>query len=248
MIDKDRDTSPHALELLRRHMANEAAGAGGRLLPERQLAEHLGIGRRALRRALEVLETEGAISRRQGVGTFIGPGPRVRTLRGIAANTDFLEIMEVRLRLEPQLAQLAALRARSEDIAQLREFTERIRECDDADARELWDGAFHRAVAKSAGNALFLTIFDLVNRVRQDPAWQRIRARARAGSDGLEAIHAHHDAIVEAIAARDPAGAAEAMRRHLLLLQERLIRQTSVDLGLIGTDDAAAQDQFADQT
>jgi DNA-binding FadR family transcriptional regulator len=36
-------------------------------------------------------------------------------------------------------------------------------------------------------------------------------------------------AIVDAIAARDPAKAGEAMRKHLLTLQESLIRITSLD-------------------
>ena len=39
--------------------------------PERVLAEELGVGRRSLRRALDVLEQEGRISRHQGRGTFV---------------------------------------------------------------------------------------------------------------------------------------------------------------------------------
>ena len=39
------------------------------------LAAQIGIGRRALRRALEVLEAEGRIWRHQGKGTFLGPRP-----------------------------------------------------------------------------------------------------------------------------------------------------------------------------
>jgi DNA-binding GntR family transcriptional regulator len=35
--------------------------------------------------------------------------------------------------------------------------------------------------------------------------------------------------IIDAIAARDPMKAAEAMRQHLLMLQESLIRVTSLD-------------------
>ncbi len=46
----------------------------GRMPPERVLAEELGVGRRSLRRALDVLEQEGRISRHQGRGTFVNNG------------------------------------------------------------------------------------------------------------------------------------------------------------------------------
>ena len=95
--------------------------------------------------------------------------------------------------------------------------------------RELWDGALHRQIAQSASNQFFLTIFDVINRVRQDEAWRLIREKARSANDTLSVSHAQHATLIDAIAAHDPAKAGEAMRQHLLMLQERLIRQTSMD-------------------
>jgi GntR family transcriptional repressor for pyruvate dehydrogenase complex len=152
-------------------------------------------------------------------------------LGDLVAGTDFMEIMEVRLRIEPQLAQLAAMRAKPADIARMRDLAKKIIEGDDADARELWDGALHRQIAQSAGNRLFLSIFDVVNRVRQDEAWQAIRERARVSANTVSVSLAQHIAIIDAIEARDPARAGEAMRQHLLMLQERLIRATSLEAG-----------------
>ena len=140
-----------------------------------------------------------------------------------------MEIMEVRLRIEPQLAQLAALRAKGSDIDRMRELAQKILGSEDADAKELWDGALHRQIAQAAGNQLFLSIFDVINRVRQDDAWQSIRERARSNTNTMSLSNAQHAAIIDAIASRDPARAGEAMRQHLLMLQERLIRQTSMD-------------------
>jgi GntR family transcriptional regulator, transcriptional repressor for pyruvate dehydrogenase complex len=225
------DNANYALEKLRALLGDGDFGADGKLPTERALSERLGIGRRAVRQALEVLEAEGAVWRRQGSGTFVGQRPEALAgdVGAIVAGTDFMEIMEVRLRIEPQLAQLAAMRAKPSELVRMRELARKITESDDADARELWDGALHRQIAQSARNALFLTIFDVINHVRQNEAWQNIRERARTGG-GIGIAYAQHADIIDAIAARDPARAGETMRQHLLMLQERLIRATSLDV------------------
>jgi GntR family transcriptional regulator len=49
----------------------QQAGSGSRLPPERELAEHLGVARETLRRALDELQSRGLLERRQGAGTFV---------------------------------------------------------------------------------------------------------------------------------------------------------------------------------
>ena len=225
------DNSNYALDKLRELIGKGELGADGRLPTERALAESLAVGRRAVRRALEVLEAEGLLWRRQGAGTFVGERPDVwsNQVEALVAGTDIMEIMEVRLRLEPQLAQLAAMRAKPDEIARMRNLAEKTGQSTDADSKELWDGALHRQIAQSAGNQLFLSIFDVINRIRQDDAWQSIRERARNTGKDPKASYFQHIAIVDAIAARDPGKAGEAMRLHLLMHQERLIRATSLE-------------------
>ncbi|MES5098472.1 FadR/GntR family transcriptional regulator [Agrobacterium sp. BA1120] len=235
MTDNSKILGPenanYALERLRELIAVSAFGRDGKLPTERTLSERLGVGRREIRRALEVLEAEGLIWRKQGAGTFLGQKPDSwgDHAASLVDGTNFMEIMEVRLRLEPQLAQLAAMRAKPSDIARMRETCSKIYERTDADWRELWDGSLHRLIAQSAGNQLFLSLFDVVNRVRQDPSWQAVRERARRIDRTLKESRDQHDEIIDAIAERDPSKAGEAMRNHLLTLQERLIRQTSMD-------------------
>src|SRR5262245_52937706 len=59
------------LSKLRQMIASGSFDDEGRMPPERTLAAELGVGRRSLRRALDVLEQEGRISRHQGRGTFV---------------------------------------------------------------------------------------------------------------------------------------------------------------------------------
>lgn len=221
----------YALEQVRALIISSDIARNDKLPTERDLASTLGVSRRAIRQALEVLEAEGSIWRRQGAGTFLGSGPDPYEQNGAAlpSGIDIFQVMEVRLRLEPQLAQLAALRATPQDIDHMRELSDRIRESAkaDADARELWDGALHRLIAQSAGNALFLTLFDMINRVRQNEVWQSVRETTRTDAD-MSVAFAQHSAIVEAIAARNVTAAGEAMLTHLLSIQENLVRRTSM--------------------
>ena len=225
------ENSVHALERLRVLLNSADLPADGKLPTERALSETLGVSRRAIRRALEVLEAEGRVWRRQGSGTYVGQRPDdwSRHVSSLVAGTDLMEVMEVRLRIEPQLAQLAAMRAKPDDIDRMYELARKITASADADSRELWDGALHRLIAQSAGNQFFLTIFDVINHVRQDESWQTIRELARSINKTRPVSYAQHRAIIDAIAVRNPLKAAEAMREHLLMLQESLIRITSLD-------------------
>ncbi|HEV7372304.1 FadR/GntR family transcriptional regulator [Arenibaculum sp.] len=217
-----------ALQKLRRMIDGREFGTDGRLPPERQLAAELGVGRRTLRQALEVLEAEGRIWRRQGQGTFCGRPPPTRGWVGdVSGRTNPEELMEVRLHLESALAGLAALRATAEDIERLNTFAARTAAASDADAYELWDGAFHRKIAEIADNALFLAVFDAVDAVRQETSWGKLREAAR--TEERQALYAgQHRRLADAIAQRDGRAAEQAMREHLDAVREGLLRVTGV--------------------
>ncbi|SFN49249.1 transcriptional regulator, GntR family [Roseovarius lutimaris] len=196
----------------------EAGGldAEGKLPTERELAAKLNVGRRALRRALDALEAEGLIWRRQGKGTFVGqpPDPAGQLAAQISGEVDPLSVMEARLCVEPELAALCAERATPQDVARMRRLMEHTLNARDAEAAELWDGSLHRLIARVAGNPILLTAFALVDEVRSNQQWQDERDRAR--SPDLQAHYGRqHTAIVDAIAARDAKAARRAMRQHL---------------------------------
>ena len=227
MPDGDRDNSSLALERLR-HMLHDIPATGDNRLPtERQLAGTLGISRRSVRRALEVLEAEGLVWRRQGAGTFAGPRPETITAQD-SFEANFSEVMEVRLRLEPQLAQWAALRASAPVIARMRDLIIRLEESDDADGRELWDSALHREIARAAGNRFFLMIFDSMDRARLDEAWRALRERARSRANLAQTMRQHRE-LVDAIAPHDPVRAGAAMRAHLMSVHDGILRLTSLE-------------------
>lgn len=215
---------PHALEpsrLVRNAVINRdpALIQNEKLLPERQLAEHLGIGRRKLRALLAQLESEGLLFRRQGQGTFVREvSTRTTSLDSLTNDTSPIDVMEVRRVIEPALARLAAERATLQDIAQMRRFIRNAELAARPEDYEKWDSAFHTKLAESVRNKLFGGVFRITNAVRKEQSW--IATRSRVFSEGVSAeMVLLHRNIVDAIERRDADGAEAAMRDHLNMIR-----------------------------
>jgi len=204
---------------------NGLTSRDGRLPTERNICDTMSVSRRAVRRALDSLEAEGLIWRKQGKGTFAGqaPDPTQVLAAGIVGETNFMEVMQARLCIEPGLAGMAALRATPADIDRMRNLARRTLESVDADSTELWDGALHRLIARTAGNAPLLTAFAMLDEIRSNAGWRSQRSKARSLETLKVSDHEHH-AIIDAIEAGLPDRAEAAMRRHLTTLSDNLKR------------------------
>jgi GntR family transcriptional repressor for pyruvate dehydrogenase complex len=204
-----------AVDELRRRIT---AGAyeDGRLPPERVLAEAVGVSRRVLRQALDVLEREGLIWRRQGHGTFIG-SPDVFNepqLARLAHNVSPPDIVEARLSIEPLLVRHAALRASKADIDALLRLAQSARDARNAKVYETFDIAFHRRIADASRNALFVAMYEMLNHVRLKVDSTRLR-EYHFEHNGASESYDQHMRIIDAIATHDPEAAEQAMRDHL---------------------------------
>jgi GntR family transcriptional regulator, transcriptional repressor for pyruvate dehydrogenase complex len=189
---------------------------GGRLPPERELAESLDVSRAALRKALATLQAEGIVWRHVGKGTFTGERPidTVADINAMVHRTNPLEVMGARIAFEPEVARCAALNATPSQIAELRSCMIKAQQAPTWRLYEQWDNRLHRAIGEASQNSLLLGLLDTLNAVRRAVTWGRLRdtpVRPPADHHSFE----EHARIVEAIANRDGAGAADAMRRHL---------------------------------
>ena len=224
------DNTTRAFNWIRALVEDESLPRDGRLPTERELTEQIGCGRRTVRRALEALELEGLIWRRQGKGTFIGqpPDPTGKLAAQIAEDVDPLAVMEARMAIEPMLAALCARRATSDDVERLRQLMARTNAAADADSAELWDGAFHRMIARVAGNRLLLTAFALLDELRMVDTLQDVRLKARTPETKRLYDDQHHR-IFSAIEVRDQKAAKAAMEIHLEALTMNLKRSLEVE-------------------
>jgi DNA-binding FadR family transcriptional regulator len=218
-----RDSKDRALPRLRALLHRAKVQAGGRLPPERELAERMGMSRRSIRTALDALEAEGSITRQQGRGTLICHGRTALDLGGqLASLTNPVDALEARLAIEPTLARLAALRGTQTDFDKLFEAADASRRSKEPLAYEKADAAFHRRIAIAARNPVLLTIFDAVMHVASNRNWRHGRETAHCINNQSRYAAAHRK-IAGAIAERNPKLAEETMRNHLGTVQQQLI-------------------------
>jgi DNA-binding FadR family transcriptional regulator len=207
---------------LRELLAALALPLNGRLPPERDLSDQIGVSRAELRKAMAVLEDEGRIWRHVGRGTFIGARPvlNLENVAYLSSITSPTHIIEARLSLEPQLARLAALNGLSADFAEIRICNQRCRKARDWNVYEAWDNKFHHALAVAARNKLLVVLFETLNAVRRSPTWRNSRLGDHPTPE--HPSFAEHDAIFDAVSRRDADQAEACMRVHLTTIRNRM--------------------------
>lgn len=204
-------------------IAERGLGHAERLPPERELCALLEVSRSELRKALAVMEADGLIGRHVGRGTFLGARP-VHNLDDVAflgqlANSG--QLLDVRLALEPEMARLAAQNATRADLEAIRDCCARCRAAGEWRSYEAWDGNVHHAIARATHNKLIVHLFDTLNAVRRSIVWGQLRSTGGPPAD--HESFAEHDAIHDAIAARNSDAAAARMRDHLVSVRRRVL-------------------------
>ena len=197
---------------------------GERLPSERELGEQFGVSRTVIREAVRALAAKGVIDVRTGSGLRVAAVDSSTVsesmslfLRG--STLDYPKVHEVRAMLEVEVAGVAATRATTEDIAQMRAMCERMEGEGDVEAASLHDVEFHRAIAHGTHNELYLLLLDSIG-----DALIEIRRENLAGGSGPDTIASHRE-ILDRIVARDRDGARRAMRAHLENVEEHWRRR-----------------------
>lgn len=201
-VPERRSLSAEAADTLRELILLEKL-APGTPVPERDLAEGLGISRTPLKDALRILETEGLIE--------YGPTRRPRvadpSLDEIEQNIAVLSA------LEALAGGVACKAATDEDIEDIRALDRSMRTLPStASALEFFhlDMAFHARIVEAARNAPLMVTHQQYNA----RLW-RARFMSSRQVDRRDNTLAEHGAITAALSRRDPRATSREMRRHL---------------------------------
>jgi DNA-binding GntR family transcriptional regulator len=181
----------------------------GEPLGEDELARRLEVSRTPVREALSLLQQEGLVRRIRNRGAMVADV----SLQAV------LEAYEVRQHLESAAARKACAHVTDDDVAEIRSTIARMHpqpaNIEEKLENEALDRGVHNVVLRVAGNTL---LKDVVEQTRRRT--QRVMFVLPQGRYGTSI--AEHQAIADALQARDADAAEEAMRRHLQTASERL--------------------------
>lgn len=198
--------------------------AGGRLPPERELAERFSVSRPTIREAIIALEAQNRVRVKTGSGVYVLEHPE--DARGPAkhSNVSTFELTEARALIEGEAAALAAVMITDEQLEQLEETLH-----DMADESvggklqsELADKRFHHIISQATCNQVLATMIDDLWYMRDNVPTVHKAYQSICETDGQRRV-AEHRAIYEALRRRDANQARKAMHEHFSRILNKLI-------------------------
>ncbi|MBB3937586.1 FadR/GntR family transcriptional regulator [Aureimonas phyllosphaerae] len=230
-IERKAKLSESVVSALRAQIIAGDFAVGEKLPTETRMSEIFGVSRTVVREAVAILSADGLVEPRHGAGVFVRMNPQ-RRIASIAADvgdriSQAINVLEVRMGIEIESAGLAAERCNASQAARIQEaFFEFDRLIPLGEQTGKADFAFHREIAAATNNPFYVDILDaLGDRTipcdRTSP-WYSVEVLSPQYLMGLQREHL---AVLQAITAGDPAGARDAMRRHLTSAQQRYRRR-----------------------
>jgi GntR family transcriptional repressor for pyruvate dehydrogenase complex len=189
---------------------------GDKLPNENELSEELNISRTTLREAIRILATNGILEIKRGLGTFVKENLKAEDLGELdplsSARVNAKDLYEMRLIFEPEAAYLAALRGTDMEIKRIvslgKQIEEKINKGQDRTAVEQ---AFHKSIAKATHNEFMNKLMPIIYQAI-DKGVNLSKEKELAVKDTVS----DHNMIMEFIEMRNPEGARNAMKIHIL--------------------------------
>ncbi len=221
---KKEKLSDRLADEILRYISENDLEQGDKLPNEAELMEILGAGRSSVREAMKTLASRNVVVIKQGSGTYVNdPSGVVDDPLGFAFVEDkrrlAIDILELRLILEPEIASLAAERASEGDVETIRLLQRQIEALQNqGDPARGKDAEFHEAIALSSRNIVVPRLIPVI--FGSIPM-----SITLVGDRNPRKISEEHRLIADAIAEHDPIGARQTMYAHIYASRLKLLEQ-----------------------
>jgi len=217
-------------EQLKKLISDGVVKVGGRLPPERELAEQMGVSRASVREALQQLEMQGMLEIVHGGGSIVRniTGEEIRKTLELVLERDpkrVLELAELRAFMEAWAAKEAAKHRTEAELETMRGYLEEMeRDFEKGQIRYDVDFKYHTEIAAATHNTIYLHLIDnIYHLISYSIKVHREEVFTARGDQ--ETILNHHRHIYDAIRDRNPEAAESAMKEHLAFVVREFKRK-----------------------
>lgn len=196
--------------------------AGGRLPPERELADRFEVSRPTIREAIIGLEVLNRVQVKTGSGVYV-LDPKTAG-NGKDAAVSALELTEARALIEGEAAALAATMITDEQLQELEIALNGLADEseDGALVSEMADKKFHQIISQATHNKMLAAVVDNLWYVRNNSPNVHQAYQSICEADGQKRYD-EHKAIFESLKCRDANAARVAMQQHFSRILNKLI-------------------------
>jgi GntR family transcriptional repressor for pyruvate dehydrogenase complex len=208
------------IEQIRNAILEGKLKPGDKLPPEKELLEKFRVSKATLREALRSLEVLGFLEIRKGLsgGAFVTEINMKKARENFINFLHFKELSlkdlsEVRLILEPYIAEKAALSITQEELNKLKDLIEECEAClkqDIMTESRKNEIEFHRIIASVTGNPIIMFIIDFVENLLLD-----VKEILQPGKAFSRKVLKAHKLIHKSLSERDPEKARKEMIKHI---------------------------------
>lgn len=196
---------------------------GDKMPTESKLMAQMGVSRSTIREAIRILSARNILEIRQGSGAYISPR------RGVPddplgltfiydADQLAVDLLDVRVMIEPKAAMLAAMNATEEQCKKLQEQCTLVEKLIRSNAEyEKEDVKLHTMICEASGNRILLNLSYILT--------YSVGKTIVATSDSLKDsnTYIYHRKTIEAISRHDPVSAQNSMMCHVGALREYIV-------------------------
>ena len=219
--------------------------AGGRLPPERELAERFSVSRPTIREAIIALEALNRVQVKTGSGIYVLATPAEE--KGVDTSISAFELTEARALIEGEAVALAATLISDEQLEQLElALNEMADESADGDlVSEIADKKFHHIISEATGNHMLSAVIDNLWHIRDHSPSIHKAYQAICEMDGATRVQ-EHKKIFDALKKRDSTAAREAMHHHFARILNKLLASIEAEqVELIRREAIESRERFS---
>ena len=189
------------INYVKREILAGALKPGDQLLPERELAEILGVSRNSVREGLRTLDNMGVIKSFHGSGNYIAGNfeetlTEVMTFMYMLKDMDYDRITEFRYALEWQAMNLAVRQATDQQRQKMQAYYTKLITADREETRVKYDKAIHYLLVQASKNDYMISNYKALNNI-MDRYIPTMRGKIIEGMKSDERLINAHRRIVE---------------------------------------------------